>query len=78
MAITSPEPVIVAEQHREAQQTGDDTETEQTSDDEHLEAIPWSQLLFLVLLAALAGIIAAIYPSWKASRIDVLDAIGYE
>jgi len=41
-------------------------------------AIPWSQLLFLVLLAALAGIIAAIYPSWKASRIDVLDAIAYE
>ena len=41
-------------------------------------AIPWSQIAILVLVAGFAGIIAAIYPSWKASRIDVLDAIAYE
>jgi len=41
-------------------------------------AIPWGQIAILVLVAGFAGIIAAIYPSWKASRIDVLDAIAYE
>jgi putative ABC transport system permease protein len=41
-------------------------------------AIPWGQIGLLVLVAGFAGIIAAIYPSWKASRIDVLDAIAYE
>ena len=41
-------------------------------------AVPWGQLLFMVILAALAGVIAAIYPSWKAARMDVLEAIAYE
>jgi putative ABC transport system permease protein len=41
-------------------------------------AIPWGQIGFLVILSGIAGIIAAIYPSWKASRLNVLDAIGYE
>jgi putative ABC transport system permease protein len=41
-------------------------------------SIPWGQIGILVLVAGFAGIIAAIYPSWKASRIDVLDAIAYE
>jgi putative ABC transport system permease protein len=41
-------------------------------------AIPWTQLFVLVLLAGIAGVIAAIYPSWKASRMDILAAIAYE
>ena len=41
-------------------------------------AIPVSQIVVLVLLAAVAGVIAAIYPSWKASRMNVLAAISYE
>jgi putative ABC transport system permease protein len=41
-------------------------------------AIPWTQLAVLVVLAGLAGVIAAIYPSWKASRLDILAAIAYE
>jgi putative ABC transport system permease protein len=40
--------------------------------------IPISQIAALVLLAAFAGVIAAIYPSWKASRLNVLTAISYE
>ncbi len=43
-----------------------------------LFAVPVSQIVVLVLLAALAGMIAAIYPSWKASRLNVLEAIAYE
>ena len=41
-------------------------------------AIPWGQIGYLVIAAGLAGIIAAIYPSWSASRMNVLDAIAYE
>jgi putative ABC transport system permease protein len=41
-------------------------------------AVPLSQIAALVLVAAVAGVIAAIYPSWKASRLNVLDAIAYE
>jgi len=41
-------------------------------------AIPVGQISVLVLLAALAGLLAAIYPSWKASRLNVLEAIAYE
>ncbi|MEA2009838.1 MAG: FtsX-like permease family protein [Actinomycetota bacterium] len=41
-------------------------------------AVPGSQIVLLVLLAAVAGVIAAIYPSWKASRLNVLEAIAYE
>ena len=40
--------------------------------------IPFGQIAVLVLLAAVAGVIAAIYPSWKASRLNILDAIAYE
>ena len=41
-------------------------------------AVPVSQIVTLVLLAGVAGVIAAIYPSWKASRLNVLEAIAYE
>ncbi len=40
--------------------------------------IPISQIAALVLLAAFAGVVAAIYPSWKASRLNILAAISYE
>jgi putative ABC transport system permease protein len=40
--------------------------------------IPWGQLVVIVLLSALAGIGAALYPAWRASRLDVLEAIATE
>jgi putative ABC transport system permease protein len=40
--------------------------------------IPWVQLISLVLLSGVVGIIAAIYPAWKASRLNILEAIAYE
>ncbi|HEY6533033.1 MAG TPA: FtsX-like permease family protein [Acidimicrobiales bacterium] len=39
-------------------------------------AVPWSQLLVIMALAALAGVAAALYPAWRASRLDVLAAIA--
>lgn len=41
-------------------------------------ALPFSQLVTLIVVAALAGILAAIYPAWKASRMNILEAIAYE
>lgn len=40
--------------------------------------IPVGQLVLVVVLAALAGVLAAAYPARRASRFDVLDAISTE
>ena len=40
--------------------------------------IPWIQLITLVVLSGLVGVVAAIYPAWKASRLNILEAIAYE
>lgn len=40
--------------------------------------VPFGDLIFYVVLAAIAGIIAAIYPARKAARLNILEAISYE
>ncbi|WP_033345764.1 ABC transporter permease [Catenuloplanes japonicus] len=40
--------------------------------------VPYGQLAGLLLAAALAGVLAAILPARRASRLNVLDAIAYE
>ena len=41
-------------------------------------AIPWWQLAGFVLLAAVAGVVAAVLPARRAAGLDVLTAIGTE
>lgn len=41
-------------------------------------AVPVGQLVFLIFVAGLAGVLAAVYPAFKASRMNILDAISYE
>lgn len=41
-------------------------------------AIPWAQLVLFVGLAGVVGILAAVIPAWRASRMDVLEAIATE
>jgi putative ABC transport system permease protein len=41
-------------------------------------SIPWWQLGLGLVLAALAGIVAAVFPAWRASKLDLLTAISYE
>ncbi|MFI5045989.1 MAG: FtsX-like permease family protein, partial [Acidimicrobiia bacterium] len=41
-------------------------------------SVPVSQLLVFLVVAVVAGIVAAVVPAWRASRIDVLDAIAAE
>ena len=40
--------------------------------------IPVGQMVFALVFAALAGVLAAIWPARRAARLDVLEAISYE
>jgi putative ABC transport system permease protein len=44
---------------------------------DHL-AIPWVSLLVVILLAGLAGVVAAVLPARRAAKLDVLRAIVTE
>ena len=41
-------------------------------------AIPVGTLILVLVLSALAGVLAAVLPARRASRLDVLDALAYE
>jgi len=41
-------------------------------------SIPWLQIVLVVVGAAIAGVLAAILPAWRAVRLDVLRAISTE
>jgi putative ABC transport system permease protein len=41
-------------------------------------AIPWTSLVIFVVVAAVAGVVAALWPAIRASRLNVLEAIAYE
>jgi putative ABC transport system permease protein len=41
-------------------------------------AVPFAQLLAFLVLAAIAGVVAAVWPARRAARLDVLSAIAYE
>ena len=41
-------------------------------------SIPFAQLIGYVLVAAIAGIVAAILPAFRASRLNILDAISHD
>jgi len=38
--------------------------------------VPVGTLIILVIVAALVGVLAAIFPARRASRLDILDAIA--
>jgi putative ABC transport system permease protein len=40
--------------------------------------VPYSQLVVYVVIAALAGIVAAILPARRAAKMDVLEAISHD
>ncbi len=46
--------------------------------DEGLKAfvVPVGQLIIIVVIAALAGVLAAILPAWRASKLNILNAIA--
>ena len=46
--------------------------------DEIVFRLPYLQVVVAVLLAMVAGVVAAIYPARRAARLNVLEAIAYE
>jgi putative ABC transport system permease protein len=40
--------------------------------------IPVATLVVLAVIAGLLGLVAALLPAWRASRMNILDAIGTE
>jgi putative ABC transport system permease protein len=40
--------------------------------------VPWRQLAGFVVLAAAAGVLAAVLPARRAARLDVLQAVAAE
>jgi putative ABC transport system permease protein len=40
--------------------------------------IPLPLIVVVLLVSGLAGLVAAIYPAWRAGRLAILDAIGTE
>jgi putative ABC transport system permease protein len=40
--------------------------------------LPWGSLVGVMVVAVILGILASIFPAWRASRMNVLDAISYE
>jgi putative ABC transport system permease protein len=41
-------------------------------------AIPVGQLVFILIVAALLGVFAAVFPARRAAKLNMLEAISYE
>jgi putative ABC transport system permease protein len=41
-------------------------------------SIPWAELVEFLIVAAAVGVVAAVLPARRASRISILEAIHYE
>jgi putative ABC transport system permease protein len=41
-------------------------------------AVPWLQIVYFVLAAIVVGVLAAVIPARRASRLNVLEALQYE
>ena len=41
-------------------------------------AVPWGQLIVIVVVSGLLGVVAALFPAWRAARLDVLRALTVE
>ena len=41
-------------------------------------SIPWVSLAVFVVVAVVAGVLASLWPAWRAARLNVLEAIAYE
>jgi putative ABC transport system permease protein len=40
--------------------------------------VPWATLVLCLIVAAIVGVLAGVWPAWRASRLRVLDALSYE
>jgi putative ABC transport system permease protein len=47
-------------------------------DSELILTIPWGLMAVSVTAAAVAGVVAAVYPAWRGAKLNVVEAIAYE
>jgi putative ABC transport system permease protein len=47
-------------------------------DDVLFLSVPWARLALALGAAAVAGVVAAVVPAWRAGRRNILEAIAYE
>jgi putative ABC transport system permease protein len=52
--------------------------THALSDEGVVFAVPWKSLVYFVIAAIIIGILAAIWPARRASKLNVLEALQYE
>jgi putative ABC transport system permease protein len=52
--------------------------TQALSDEGIVFAVPWLTIVFFVIATIIAGILAAVLPARRASRLNVLEALQYE
>jgi putative ABC transport system permease protein len=52
--------------------------TQALSDEGIVFAVPWMTIVFFVIATIVAGILAAVLPARRASRLNVLEALQYE
>jgi putative ABC transport system permease protein len=52
--------------------------TQPLADEGFTLSIPWVTLIAMLIVAALAGVLAAIGPARRAARLNVLEALAYE
>jgi putative ABC transport system permease protein len=52
--------------------------TQPLADEGFTLSIPWITLIAMLIVAALAGVLAAIGPARRAARLNVLEALAYE
>lgn len=40
--------------------------------------VPWEHTIVALVIAVAVGVVSSLVPAWRAARLDILDAIGYE
>ena len=40
--------------------------------------IPWLWIIACIMFTMLMGLLAALWPAWRAARMNMLDAISHE